>query len=46
MNFLKHTLAYSGGDGAPRIEYQPVTITKSNPRARVYGGAGKKAEMT
>jgi fumarate reductase flavoprotein subunit len=46
VNFLKHTLAYSGGDGAPRIEYQPVTITKSNPRARVYGGAGKKAEMT
>ena len=46
VNFLSHTLAYSSGDGPPRIEHSPVTITKSNPRARVYGGAGKKAEMT
>ncbi len=46
VKFTRHTLAHSGGDGPPRIEHSPVTITKSNPRARVYGGAGKKAEMT
>ncbi|HET7363553.1 MAG TPA: fumarate reductase (quinol) flavoprotein subunit [Burkholderiales bacterium] len=45
-NFLKHTLAHHGGDGAPRIEHQPVTITKSAPRQRHYGGAGKQAVMT
>jgi fumarate reductase flavoprotein subunit len=45
-NFMKHSLAYRTGDGAPRIEYGDVKITKSNPRARVYGGEGKKAEMT
>ena len=46
VNFLKHSVACYGGDGAPRIEYAPVTITRSPPRQRVYGGAGKKAEMT
>ena len=46
INFLKHTVAYYSGDGAPRIDYTPVTITKSPPKERVYGGAGKKAEMT
>ncbi len=46
VNFLKHSLAYYSGDGAPRIEFSPVKITKSQPRARVYGGEGKKAEMT
>src|SRR4051812_21691748 len=45
-NFLKHTLAYRVGEGALRIEHQPVTITKSAPRARHYGGAGKQAVMT
>ncbi|HYL90890.1 MAG TPA: fumarate reductase (quinol) flavoprotein subunit [Burkholderiales bacterium] len=45
-NFLKHTLAHRAGDGVPRIDYQPVTITKSQPRARHYGGAGKQAVMT
>jgi len=45
-NFLKHTLAFRVGDGALRIEHQPVTITKSAPRARHYGGAGKQAVMT
>jgi fumarate reductase flavoprotein subunit len=44
--YLKHTLAYRTGDGPPRIEYAPVTITKSAPRTRVYGGEGKKAVMT
>jgi fumarate reductase flavoprotein subunit len=45
-NFLKHTLAYRTGDGPPRLEYAPVTITKSPPKTRVYGGEGKKAVMT
>jgi fumarate reductase flavoprotein subunit len=44
--YLKHTLGYRTGDGPPRLEYAPVTITKSTPRARVYGGEGKKAVMT
>ena len=44
--FMKHTLAHYGWDGAPRIDYQPVTITKSRPRARMYGGAGRQAVMT
>ena len=25
-NYLKHTLAHRAGDGAPRLEYAPVTI--------------------
>jgi fumarate reductase flavoprotein subunit len=45
-NFLKHTLAHHGGDGAPRIEHQPVTITKSAPKVRHYGGEGKKAVLS
>jgi fumarate reductase flavoprotein subunit len=45
-NFMKHSLAHRQGDGAPSIDLQPVVITKSQPRARVYGGEGKKAEMT
>ena len=35
--FLSHSLAYRQPDGAPRIEYQPVTITKWPPGARTYG---------
>src|SRR4051812_42274537 len=45
-NFLKHTLAHHAGDAVPRIDHQPVTITRSAPRARHYGGAGKQAVMT
>jgi fumarate reductase flavoprotein subunit len=44
--FLGHSLAYYNGDGAPRLDYGPVKITRSPPKARVYGGAGKQAEMT
>jgi fumarate reductase flavoprotein subunit len=44
--FLGHTLAYRRGDDTPRLELQPVTITKSQPRARHYGGAGKQAVLT
>jgi len=45
-NFLKHSLAHFDGDGPPRIDHMPVTITRSPPRSRAYGGAGKKAEMS
>jgi len=44
--FLKHSLAHYGGDGAPRIDHQPVTITKSPPKERHYGGAGKQAVLS
>jgi len=46
VNFLRHSLATYKGDSPPTISYAPVTITKSQPRARVYGGAGKQAELT
>src|SRR5438093_257538 len=35
--FLAHSLAYRAADGAPRIAYGPVTITRWPPGARVYG---------
>lgn len=41
-NYLKHTLAYYNGDGAPRIEYQEVVITKSQPKERLYGAAAEE----
>jgi fumarate reductase flavoprotein subunit len=44
--FLQHTLAHHGGDGAPRIGHQSVTITRSPPRARHYGGEGRQAVLT
>jgi fumarate reductase flavoprotein subunit len=39
VNFLKHSLAYYQPDQAPKIDYSPVTITKSQPAERVYGAA-------
>jgi fumarate reductase flavoprotein subunit len=36
--YLKHSLAYYSGDAAPRIDYLDVTITKSPPGERLYGG--------
>jgi fumarate reductase flavoprotein subunit len=44
--FLKHSLAHYAGELAPRIDYLPVTITRSHPRARVYGGGGTQAVLT
>ncbi len=44
VNFLKHTLAVSGGEGPPRIEYSAVTITRSQPGKRAYGAAGEQAD--
>src|SRR3989449_841483 len=35
VNYLKHTLVYRT-DGAPRIDYSPVKITKWQPVARTY----------
>lgn len=35
--FLSHSLAYQTGDGTPRVEYQPVTITRWPPGERKYG---------
>ncbi|PIE39736.1 MAG: fumarate reductase (quinol) flavoprotein subunit, partial [Gammaproteobacteria bacterium] len=35
-NFLKHSLAYFD-HGEVRLEYEPVNITRSQPRKRVYG---------
>ncbi len=46
VKFLCHSLATTQGDEPPRISHSPVAITRSQPRARVYGGEGKKAEMT
>ena len=37
--YLKHTMAYYNPDGAPRIDYKDVVITRSQPAERVYGGA-------
>ena len=42
-NYLKHTLACYEGTDAPRIEYEPVVITRSQPAARVYGGKQENA---
>ncbi len=43
VNFLKHSLAFYNPEGAPKIDYSPVTITKSQPKARLYGDAAEKA---
>jgi len=45
-NYLKHTLATYAGTDSPRISYGAVTITRSKPEERVYGGAGKQAVLT
>ena len=42
--FLKHSLAYYNPNGAPRIDYADVVITKSQPAERLYGGAADAAE--
>ncbi len=35
--FLAHSLVSRDPDGAPRVEYLPVTITRWPPGERVYG---------
>lgn len=39
-NYLKHTLAWFDGDKEPRLEYEAVNITRSQPKERAYGAAG------
>lgn len=34
-HWMKHTLAYKGGQG-PVLDYKPVTITRYSPQRRVY----------
>jgi succinate dehydrogenase / fumarate reductase flavoprotein subunit len=34
--WMKHTLAHGGEDGSIRIDYKPVTITRFEPKERVY----------
>ncbi len=37
VNWLKHSLAFRSADGGqPRLAYKPVTITKFEPKPRVY----------
>lgn len=35
--FLSHSLAYPGEGDVPRVEYEPVTITRWPPGERIYG---------
>jgi fumarate reductase flavoprotein subunit len=39
VNYLKHSLATCRGDEPPVVSYCDVTITRSPPAERVYGGA-------
>ena len=41
VNYLKHSLAFYQGSGAPKIDYSDVTITKSQPAVRAYGAAAE-----
>ncbi len=36
VNFLTHSLATKGADGAIELAYKPVTITRFQPKPRVY----------
>ena len=36
VNFLTHSLATKGADGSVELDYKPVTITKFQPKPRVY----------
>ena len=37
QNYLAHSLVFRQADGASRVEYSPVTITRWPPGERVYG---------
>lgn len=37
QRFLAHSLIHRDPDGASRVEYSPVTITRWPPAERVYG---------
>jgi succinate dehydrogenase / fumarate reductase flavoprotein subunit len=36
VNWLKHTFAWVDENGKIELKYNPVTITKYQPKARVY----------
>jgi fumarate reductase flavoprotein subunit len=40
-NYLRHTMIYHQGLGAPRVDYLDVVITKSPPGVRDYSGEHK-----
>ena len=40
-SYLKHSLAYFSEGDLPDIKYRDVTITRSQPGERVYGGEHK-----
>lgn len=42
--YLKHTLAFYRPEGLPSLDYEAVTITKSQPAKRVYGGELEEQE--
>jgi fumarate reductase flavoprotein subunit len=42
--YLKHTMAWRAAEGAPRIDWSDVVITRSAPGTRAYGAAGEAAE--
>ncbi len=44
VNFLAHSLACRRAGDAPRIDWGPVKITRSQPGTRAYGEAGERAE--
>ncbi len=44
VNFLKHSLAFYNPNGQPTIKYSDVCITKSQPKARLYGAAAEQSE--
>ncbi|CAM4015324.1 Fumarate reductase flavoprotein subunit [Vibrio aerogenes CECT 7868] len=43
VNYLKHTLAFYQPGQHPVIDYSQVTITQSQPKARLYGAAAEEA---
>ncbi len=43
QGFLKHSLAFYQHNASPVIDYSEVTITKSQPKARLYGEAAEQA---
>jgi fumarate reductase flavoprotein subunit len=45
-SFLKHTLVHYRPDGPPRVDYAPVTITRSPPGKRAYGVEAERIEQT
>ena len=43
-NYLRHTVV-TWEDGAPKLDWKPVTITKWQPEERKYSGAGRAEDL-